>query len=298
MYVISPWSRGGWVNSQVFDHTSVIRLLEQRFGVMEPNITPWRRTVCGDLTSAFDFKTPNHAVATGLPPTKAAAVKAAALPGRATPATPAEPLVPVQAMGVRRSRALPYVLAVDEGREGGAIRLSFRNHGAAGAVFHVYDRNHLKRVPRRYTVGPGRSLDGVWEAGAYDLWVLGPNGFHRHFIGDAAREEPAVAVAYDAAACALTLSLVHPDGVMGGFRVIPNAYETVLRPWRGRLSTGARKTHRWSLRATHGWYDLSVRHDGEGAYVRRLAGRLETGAHAISDLAMGGPALMDQASFG
>jgi len=40
MYVISPWSRGGYVNSQVFDHTSVIRFLEARFGVMEPNITP------------------------------------------------------------------------------------------------------------------------------------------------------------------------------------------------------------------------------------------------------------------
>jgi phospholipase C len=33
MYVISPWSRGGWVNSQVFDHTSVLRFLEARFGV-------------------------------------------------------------------------------------------------------------------------------------------------------------------------------------------------------------------------------------------------------------------------
>jgi phospholipase C len=59
LYVLSPWSRGGWVNSQVFDHTSVIRFLEKRFGVAEPNISPWRRAVCGDLTSAFDFKTPN-----------------------------------------------------------------------------------------------------------------------------------------------------------------------------------------------------------------------------------------------
>ena len=47
MYVISPWSKGGWVNSQVFDHTSVIRFVEQRFGVMEPNISAWRRAVCG-----------------------------------------------------------------------------------------------------------------------------------------------------------------------------------------------------------------------------------------------------------
>src|SRR4030095_11821797 len=46
MLVVSPWSKGGFVNSQVFDHTSVIRFLEQRFDVQEPNISPWRRTVC------------------------------------------------------------------------------------------------------------------------------------------------------------------------------------------------------------------------------------------------------------
>jgi phospholipase C len=43
MYVISPWSKGGWVSSEVFDHTSVIRFLERRFGVAEPNISGWRR---------------------------------------------------------------------------------------------------------------------------------------------------------------------------------------------------------------------------------------------------------------
>ena len=59
LYVISPWSRGGWVNSQVFDHTSVLMFLEKRFGVKEPNISPYRRAVCGDLTSVFNFKTPN-----------------------------------------------------------------------------------------------------------------------------------------------------------------------------------------------------------------------------------------------
>ncbi|MCW3528689.1 phospholipase C, phosphocholine-specific, partial [Burkholderia cenocepacia] len=59
MWIVSPWSRGGWVNSEVFDHTSVIRFLEARFGVMEPQISPYRRAVCGDLTSAFNFATPN-----------------------------------------------------------------------------------------------------------------------------------------------------------------------------------------------------------------------------------------------
>ncbi|CAI8997385.1 phospholipase C [Burkholderia ambifaria] len=56
MTVVSPWSKGGFVCSQVFDHTSVIRFIGERFGIDEPNITPWRRTVCGDLTAAFDFR--------------------------------------------------------------------------------------------------------------------------------------------------------------------------------------------------------------------------------------------------
>jgi len=45
--VISPWSKGGYVNSQVFDHTSVIQFIEKRFGVVEANISPWRRAVGG-----------------------------------------------------------------------------------------------------------------------------------------------------------------------------------------------------------------------------------------------------------
>jgi phospholipase C len=61
LVVISPWSKGGWVNSQVFDHTSLIRFVERRFGIAEPNITPWRRAVTGDLTSAFNFAKPSAA---------------------------------------------------------------------------------------------------------------------------------------------------------------------------------------------------------------------------------------------
>ena len=56
MTVVSPWSIGGHVNSQVFDHTSVIQFLERWTGVREPNISNWRRTACGDLTSTFDFQ--------------------------------------------------------------------------------------------------------------------------------------------------------------------------------------------------------------------------------------------------
>lgn len=55
--VLSPWSRGGKVVSDTFDHTSTLRFLEQRFGVEVPNLSSWRRRTCGDLTSTLDFST-------------------------------------------------------------------------------------------------------------------------------------------------------------------------------------------------------------------------------------------------
>ncbi|MFT3715780.1 MAG: phospholipase C [Gordonia sp. (in: high G+C Gram-positive bacteria)] len=59
--VISPYSRGGLVASETFDHTSQLRLIEKRFGVEVPNLTAWRRSVTGDMTSAFDFASPPNA---------------------------------------------------------------------------------------------------------------------------------------------------------------------------------------------------------------------------------------------
>ena len=65
--IISPWTRGGYVCSQVFDHTSVLRFIEKWTGVQCPNISAWRRQVCGDLTSAFDFAHPNTNYPASLP---------------------------------------------------------------------------------------------------------------------------------------------------------------------------------------------------------------------------------------
>jgi phospholipase C len=59
MIVASPWSRGGKVCSQVFDHTSSLQFLEaflnKKFNkqIKQTNISEWRRTVCGNLTAAF-----------------------------------------------------------------------------------------------------------------------------------------------------------------------------------------------------------------------------------------------------
>jgi len=69
--IVSPWSRGGLVCSDVFDHTSVLRLIERRFGAEVPNLSRWRRSVAGDLTTAFNFAAaPNYSIPK-LPPTSA-----------------------------------------------------------------------------------------------------------------------------------------------------------------------------------------------------------------------------------
>jgi phospholipase C len=53
--IISPWTAGGWVCSEPFDHTSPLRFLEKVTGVREPNISDWRRATFGDMTAAFRF---------------------------------------------------------------------------------------------------------------------------------------------------------------------------------------------------------------------------------------------------
>jgi phospholipase C len=67
--VISPFSRGGYVCSQLFDHTSLLRFIETRFGVEVPNLSPWRRSVTGDLTAALALSRPPDPSVPALPPT-------------------------------------------------------------------------------------------------------------------------------------------------------------------------------------------------------------------------------------
>ncbi|HET9103500.1 MAG TPA: alkaline phosphatase family protein [Solirubrobacteraceae bacterium] len=67
MLVVSPFSRGGLVSSDTFDHTSMLRFLETRFGARVPNLSAWRRKTTGDLTSAFNFAAKPNATRPSLP---------------------------------------------------------------------------------------------------------------------------------------------------------------------------------------------------------------------------------------
>ncbi|MFZ2872548.1 phosphocholine-specific phospholipase C [Zavarzinia sp.] len=292
-FVVSPWSRGGWVNSQVFDHTSILRFLEARFGVAETNISPYRRAICGDLTSCFDFVNPNTAVP-ALPRRSQIAADAMRVAQEMRAQIPipdeASQTLPKQDVGIRPSRALPYELAADAVVEDGSVRLRLRNTGKAGAVFHVYDRLHLDRIPRRYMVEAGKQLAASWptarDAGRYDLWVLGPNGFHRHVTGNAvetaaAKFGPEASLSYDPAHHRLNLTLTN-DGTRGcTVLVTANAYEK--REISQKLAAGSRKVLRLDIADQGNWYDYTVTVSGHAGFTRRFAGRMETGRDGISD---------------
>jgi phospholipase C len=101
--LVSPWTAGGWVSSEAFDHTSELQLLESFTGVREPNISEWRRKTFGDLTSALRFRNSKGAPAS-LPdtsgPLRLATYEAARLPQFVIPTTEQTP--PEQEKGKRK----------------------------------------------------------------------------------------------------------------------------------------------------------------------------------------------------
>ncbi|MBR7837276.1 phospholipase C, phosphocholine-specific [Actinospica durhamensis] len=286
MLVVSPFSTGGWVNSEVFDHTSVIRFIEKRFGVHEPNISDWRRTVVGDLTSAFDFAKDATTVP-ALPDT------GAYLPpdrDRHADYVPDYPTsgqsMPVQEPGVRPARPLPYTLTADARVTASGVEFAFANRGAAGAVFHVTSQTDTSG-PWDYTVSAGARLTGAWNVtsgSAYEFSVTGPNGFLRQAKGSAAAGLEVAAHDAQDGNGALVLSLVN-HGAAAVRVTLTDAYGNDAGPGL-RLAAG--KSAELTVRTDRasGWYDLRVGVQGEPAYLRRLAGHVETGRPSSSDPAI------------
>ncbi|GAA4501910.1 phospholipase C, phosphocholine-specific [Actinoallomurus oryzae] len=280
MFVVSPWSTGGWVDSEVFDHTSIIRFMERRFGVREPNISPWRRAVCGDLTSAFDFGRTATRVPR-LPDTSRYTPPDRDRHDDYVPKLPAKPALPRQEPGSRPARPLPYDLAVDGRVAAGGLRIDFASRGTAGASFHVTSATHTDG-PWTFTVGAGRRLSGEWTPGAYDVTVHGPNGFLRRLRGPgtagpevSARHDGAVErvrlVLTNAGSAIVRLTVEDADGHTSEYRIRP----------------GGSATHEARTRVSHGWYDLTVTSDQDKTFLRRLAGHVETGRPSASDPALG-----------
>ncbi len=230
MIIASPWSRGGKVCSQVFDHTSSLQFLEGFLGAKTGkdikchNISQWRRTICGDLTTVFRPYNP------GVKDSKISFLSRDGqienihkaqfkdIPSGFKELTNAEtervrqgdlsvPFMPKQEPGIRTACALPYQLqatgklSVD--KKTFEINLGAGNtmfgKRSAGAPFKIYAPDKYQDETSEngfetarswnYAVVPGDSVSDEWaitsfEGQMYHLRTYAPNGFYREFKGN------------------------------------------------------------------------------------------------------------------
>ncbi|PYE18406.1 phospholipase C [Paraburkholderia silvatlantica] len=294
MTVVSPWSKGGFVCSQVFDHTSVIRFIESRFGVHEPNITPWRRAVCGDLTSAFDFSA-SDAVFPPLPDTAGyMAMVDEECRTNPFPAAPSRPQVlEPQESGTRPARPIPYQLRLENSVcfKTDQVTLKFINEGQQGAHFYVYSDKDADG-PWSYTVEAETYLSDSFSKSpdhSYGYRVYGPNGFFRYFRGSAKQivgsSAPSYLLqmkeSYDVHNGDLKISFTNVGTKRARVVIRDNAYGRKERSVTIAASQSA-ETH-WTLTDSACWYDFSVYDASSNDLLFRLAGHLETGRVSTSD---------------
>jgi phospholipase C len=145
-----------------------------------------------------------------------------------------------------------------------------------------------------YALTAGDSLTDTWplqefENGEYHLRVYGPNGFYREYKGNTADPQLEVACEYEAAANKLTgniaLKLSNSGGKPYTIEITDHAYKT--NNHKKIITAKAHSTLVLNLTKSHGWYDFSVKVNGNQSFEKRYAGRVETGQHSFSDPLMG-----------
>ncbi|MGW5071669.1 phosphocholine-specific phospholipase C [Rhodococcus sp. NPDC004095] len=267
MLVISPWTVGGYVSSEVFDHTSVTQFLERRFGFLQSEISGWRRTVAGDLTGAFDFAKPRSRPSLTAPP------PAPPLQPRWVPSPPTAQRMPLQESGTRPARALPYQPDADAVLDGGALLVTLRNAGARSAHLAMYPYAGEFEAPRHFDVESSVESSVPLPQGRYALTVLGPNGFRREFAGSVSGAAAGVTArtAVDAGARTLTVT-VRNGGATPVTARVAGADRTVA----------AGTEAAFSVSSTQGWYDAALTVVEDDTFRRRWVGHIENGTESVS----------------
>ncbi|MBO9203475.1 MULTISPECIES: phosphocholine-specific phospholipase C [Niastella] len=332
MVIASPWSRGGWVNSQVFDHTSSIQFLEKFLShktgkkIEEPNISQWRRTVCGDLTSVFrpyngekitlpeflerdEFIEGIHKAQFRQLPSNYKKLTAEEI-ATINKAPWASPLMPQQEKGIRDACALPYELYADStlSADKKTIEITLRagntlfGKQSAGSPFHIYAPGKYQQQELQnwaYAVIAGQGLKAKWqlndfENNTYHLQVYGPNGFFRQVTGN--QQDPQAAIEFDYETDAkrddlLTGNIYVKFSNEGNqpltFEITDNAYKAALKSITVPPGQNATRSVIIGTTKTFGWYDFSVSLKGNPVFEKRYAGRVETGKPGKTDPFMG-----------
>jgi phospholipase C len=329
MIIVSPWTRGGWVNSQLFDHTSTLMFVENFVrnkydkAVKEENISEWRRSISGDLTSAFrsydakepelDFLNRDEFVA------DIQKARYKEVPSNYLDLNTAQiedinqnffhsPYTSHQENGIRPACALPYELYADGAlsAEGTHYELQLtagnKTHGdrSAGAPFNVYlhdvqDESKTSKgiMVATYAVKAGDTLRqayplSLFKNSRYSIDVHGPNGFYRSFTAGFDGNVLCVSMAYAQKRSMLTGNAQVHLRNMGSEPLTAiiqdNSYHTGIRT--KSIAPKHEEAIVLHLKRSHGWYDFTVRAKGSEVEAR-YAGRVETGRPNFSDPLMG-----------
>jgi phospholipase C len=319
LVIASPWSRGGAVCSEVFDHTSILQFMEKFLShktgkeVKESNISAWRRAVCGDLTSVFrpyngeriEFPAPQdqvefieqiHQAQFRKDPVGYRKLEK----GEISASKSLAGTLHEQEKGIRPSPAISYQLYADgqvhAANKQFGISLSAKNEifGArsAGSPFIVYGQQD---EPRNYALIPGDTLIDLWDLdadGQYDLSVYGPNGFLRAFKGIAedgltvSCEYQRLQTSQKKLSGAIAFHLSNHGNSPLTVEIIDNAYKSA--PVRRMIPKGNKQVDVVvDLAKSYRWYDLSVRIIDQPLFEYRFAGRVETGVQGFTDPYMG-----------
>ena len=274
MTVVSPWTVGGYVSSEIFDHTSVLRFLERWTGVQEPNISPWRREVCGDLTGVFNFQAP------GTPPTLDHPAAVPAKISRWRPNPPAVQVAPIQEDGSRPARPLPYRPRVSATAQPGKLVLALGNSGTRSTHFTVYGYTGEVTEPRHVDVLGSQSVELPLGSGAFDVVVTGPNRFQYELKGTTAGAASGVDVSVNGRRGNKAVELEVRNN---GATTVTLALQSLqYAPGRDsvKLKAGHSKKIGWDT--MNGWYDVEITAAEDPTFRRRLTGREEDGREGVS----------------
>ena len=327
MVIASPWSRGGQVCSQVFDHTSVLQFLEvflsKKTGkaVRESNIGAWRRAICGDLTSAFcphDGGHDAHPLPVQRDPFVEQIHRARFMESPsgfkelseteiqeviASPLSNAH--LPRQEPGMRPSCALPYELHAEGRLDRGASCFEITFEAAnAGAPYHVYaPGRYYPDDAASYTDAPAPleesrrwSFTVVSKGQLAYSWPLASfedGRYHLRTYGPNGFYREYMGGADDPAvevACRYAGGNLVFELVNSGSQAV----EIVIadqaygaKVVTRRLAPGERQTLPVDLAESFRWYDLAVTVAGADGFSRRYAGRVENGQPGMSDPQIG-----------
>ncbi|QWF84293.1 phosphocholine-specific phospholipase C [Amycolatopsis sp. CA-230715] len=274
MTVVSPWTVGGFVDSTVYDHTSVLRLLEKWTGVREPNISAWRRTVAGDLTGAFDFSRASR------PPKPAHPGPVPAPISRWHPKAPSEVELPETEPGDRPARALPYQASVSGAVDSaGRLALTLANEGRAAAHFAIYPYRGEFGEPAHRDVTGTATEPVPLHGDAYRVVVQGPNRGWWELAGSRSGIGAGVDVRtrFPRFRSGVEFTVTNAGRAAVTVRLTATRFSRSTRVVR--VPAGRSAQIAWP--SSRGWYDAKVTVDGDAAFLRTLTGRVEDGRPGV-----------------